>query len=96
MKAAKEQLKVPDAPSMLLVLNANSAEREHSKKSKSSYTYHFERIAPVETVSSSYHALVHTSVMMPDAMKTPAKAAVQRSRHTLVVLQIHATRNTVN
>ena len=78
MKAAKEKLKVPDAPAMPLVLNALSAVSNHGKHRKN-HIKHQDHIAAAGTVSPHYYALVHTPVPIPKAMKIPAaKAAVDK------------------
>ena len=72
MKAAKEKLKVPDAPAMPLLLNALSAVSNHGKHRKN-HIKHQDHIAAAGTVSPHYYALVHTPVPIPKAMKIPTQ-----------------------
>ena len=85
MTEAKAKYAVPDAPAMPVILQANSSVRKHSKKNKNHRTKHFEKIAPVGTVSENYYALVHTPVDMKKAMQIPdAKKAVDKEWQKLI------------
>ena len=85
MSEAKVKYAVPDAPPMQVILQANSSVRKHSSKNKNHRTKHFERIAPVGTVSDNYYALVHTPVDMKKAMQIPdAKKAVDKEWQKLI------------
>jgi len=85
MTEAKAKFKLPDAPAMQVILQANSSVRKHGSKNKRHRTTHYERIAPVGTVSEDYYALVHTPVPMNKAMNIPdAKAAVDKEWKKLI------------
>ena len=85
MTEAKAKFKLSDAPVMQVILQANSGVRQHSSKNKRHRTTHYERIAPVGTVSEDYYALVHTPVPMNKAMNIPdAKAAVDKEWKKLI------------
>ena len=85
MSEAKAKYAVPAAPAMHVILQANSSVRKHSTKNKNHRTKHFERIAPVGTVSDNYYALVHTPVDMKRAMQIPdAKKAVDKEWQKLI------------
>ena len=68
MTEAKAKFKLPDAPAMHVILQANSSVRQHGSKNKRHRIKHIERIAPVGTISEDYYALVHTPVPMNKVM----------------------------